>query len=68
MRHHYDSEAKIGFIAPVVDIRRKEHIPQAGWAAGDHGDVWMFCSCGVCQLQVSNEDHPVCWVYNSTFV
>jgi hypothetical protein len=55
MRYRYDS----GVMTPVpnINVCRKEHVPQAGWAADDHGDVWMFRSCGVCELQASNEDH-----------
>lgn len=62
MRHRYDSKAKIGFITPVPDVNlcREDYIPQAGRAADNHGDVWMFCSRGVRELQASIEDHPIC--------
>lgn len=49
--------AKLLIAALVVNMFRKEHVSSAGWAADDHGDVWVFCARGVCELQVSNGDH-----------
>jgi len=70
MRYRCGSGVKIIFIAPVPDVNvcRKEYIPPAGWAVDDHGDVWMFRSCGVCELQASDEDHPVCRLHKLMFV
>lgn len=55
----YNEEIKLLTPAPGVNVNRKEYIPSAGWSTGDHGNVWMLCPCGICELQVSNEDHPV---------
>lgn len=51
---------KVITLVPDTNVCRKKHVSSADWRADGHGDVWMFRSRGVCELQVSNGDHVLC--------